>query len=394
MSRLTQLTVRSLLTFGLLAGAAGELRAVEIAARADRTQLPLGEEFKVTVTVRGSPIRPSIQPPSVPGCQIEQVGALQATPSRRVAGQPGPAPQVGQSIQDLERQIQARIRALGQMPLADPALNDPALLQQYQDLLAAYRQQALAALNGQTGTDYTATFRIKPERSGILTLPPFIIRLGNQTVVTKPIEITITEASTPAPTPPPAAAQPQPAPPPAVSNDPAPAPAGPPLPAPYDADEVLGSSGVSAHVWPWLVAVLFVPPLAVGLLWVGWRWRRTREATAAVRQQRQAVRQARQELSVPLTDSLTPAALGELLIRYLRGRCAVPDGEITPAEAAQCLEQAAVPPAVAERFAVLLDTCTAARYAPGAVTTATAELVQEARAVIDEIERTGLWLVR
>jgi hypothetical protein len=269
-------------------------------------------------------------------------------------------------------------------------LLNTALVQEYQGLLSAYRQQALEALGGaqgaaSKGSAYEAVYRIIPQRAGILTLPPIVVTAGKETFHTQPLELTIEppgSGSTPhAPSAIPARAA-------AADTNAGAKPALPPL---HGGATVLGKEGLPLRSWPWLLALLLFPPVLIALTWRGRRWWQRRSARWAGPVRRDAAGEAKQHLRLWSQAESVSEAVAASLTTYLRVRCNLPEGEITPVEAVHCLEAAAVQPSVAERFAALLDRCAAARFTPGGVALAQENLAEEAQQVIDEVERSGRW---
>jgi hypothetical protein len=370
--------------------------AAQVTAVPDRTRIQLGEEFVVTVRVRGSRTRPVIELPEVPGCQIEPMGQLRSRPVQQSGGNARdssaaarrgaalPQQPLGAALQEMER-LQSRTLDTANMQ----GLLNTALIQEYQSLLSAYRQQALEALSGPQSLAYEMSYRIIPHRAGILTLPPFAVTVGNQEFQTQPLELTIEPPGSGA-----APQAPSPASPPSQAAAAIDKPAGsrPALPSLHGGTTVLGKEGVPIQSWPWLLALLAVPPVLFAVVWRGQRWWQRRVARLSGSVRRDAVREAKQHMLVWSRTTSAPEAVAEGLTLYLRIRCNLPEGEITPVEATRCLEAAAVQPAVAQRFAGLLDRCAAARFAPGgAVALAEENLVEEAQQVIDEVERSGRW---
>ena len=80
-----------------------------------------------------------------------------------------------------------------------------------------------------------------------------------------------------------------------------------------------------------------------------------------------------------------PSVAGALSA-YVRQRCRLPEGEITPAEAAESLRTIGVSETLADRLAAVLDTCTAAQFAAGSVAVDEREIADDARRVVCAIE--------
>src|SRR6266404_4314248 len=65
--------------------------AVEVSAKANRTEAPRGHPVVITVEVRQSSTVPQVQPPSVDHCKISPLGAAVVRPSA-LAGAVAPSP--------------------------------------------------------------------------------------------------------------------------------------------------------------------------------------------------------------------------------------------------------------------------------------------------------------
>jgi len=165
---------------------------VRITARADRSEIQLGQSVQVTVEVRGCDNQPEVQPPTVEGCEITSAGPPAARlsvmadvaplrmPGRR--GGKAPAGGIADALASANKQLAAQL----QDPDVQSLLNDPALAQQY--------QQALAQLGTLNRRDYGFTFLATPSRTGSFTLPGFQVTAPGLTGVTPPVSFRVTEA--------------------------------------------------------------------------------------------------------------------------------------------------------------------------------------------------------
>lgn len=240
-------------------------RGVEVVTTVDRDKAHVGDPIHVTVTVRQALTRPSIHPPSIPHCTLEQVGQMKvgmAAPQPpagkgkgAIRSPPGANKQLTDAIAQLERQTQEMLkdhaRSGGDLGLS--------FTREYQDLLRGYREQALEALNGPGGMDYQVTYRLTANRGGILTVPGFLVQAGGKSYQGKPLELTIEEGA------------PQVA---ASNNPPPPSPqrpgATPPAETPivraeaslFDDWRDRAKDSFTLANWPVLLILLCAPPLA------------------------------------------------------------------------------------------------------------------------------------
>jgi hypothetical protein len=352
-----------LAALAVILGASPAILAAEIQLRADRDQLKLGESVQVTITVRGASQKPVVLPPTVPYCRIEQIeeksGSSRPAPAAGVRPPPigGPAGAIG----DLERTIQGLTDQMGKQ-----GFGDSFLLREYDGMLRDIRQQALEALNNRPATPGQRrnefVFRVTPERSGTLQLSPFSVRVGSVAHLTKSLTLTIGPAATSGDA--------------AVNHKPE-APAAAPLP--FN----LPARGLQLAAWQW-GAVLFLTPL-LGAVYFLLRSRKSRPAecrvapTQSLDWRREALRR--------LAGATTAAETAAGLVTYVRARCHLPPGEITPTEAAAALRRVDVDATLAERTAEILDRCASARYAPQPVAVFELELTHAGRQLACELER-------
>lgn len=374
-----------LITLCSLAATTSDAVAAEAAVAVDRSQLTLGESFHVKIQVRKSAGKPLVQPPKVAGCRIEVLGTAHFNAGGRGASPaakrtPGSITNVGPLVDAI-----GKLESDTQKALSDPGLGNGPLNQEALDMLRATRQQALEALQGPNNTEYVTTFRVTPERSGVLTLPSFIVESGGRTLLTKPMEITVEEKQVAAAKPP-AAKQEQPAAPAVAATTQAKIIT---LPAPYEAKDLPGWQTHPGAMWPWLAGVLAAPFGILAGFCTYRLWQRRRRLTAPERERRSEALAARRELGSHLRPDADPEALGEALTNYLRSRWNLPPGEVTPAEAARSLEASGVAAELAERVGLLLDTCFTVRFAPGGVAVLEKDLVTEARELIAKLDRLG-----
>jgi|GEM_PF-6917579 len=379
-----------MLGVALLLGVAGSSHAAEATAIVDRSTLPLGEDFRVKVIVRKCVGRPHVQPPSVPGCRIELLGMTQAGGAATLRSPSGggrrpSTTDIPSLIEAIEKMEADALRSLGQQAGGGRVFDQSAF-----DMLRSTRQQALNALQqGPSGAEYHVVFRLTPERAGILTLPSFIIDVDGRTLLTKPIEVTVEDKQQ--------AAAPPATPDPGPKASKSPGVAGGAdgnsqaarLPRPFARAELMGVQTSPVAYWPWLSAVLLVPVALLGLIASARSWLRLRELTAPQRAQRQAACAARRTLHSQLQDGASPDAISKALMEYLRGKFNLPAGEITPFEASRELEARSIPPELAERVGNFLGACSEVRFAPGGVAVQESELVAEARALIQQLDRQG-----
>jgi hypothetical protein len=353
------MTPRILMSFAVALACSPTLAAGEILLRADRDRITQGESLQVSITVKGSTVNPVIVPPSVPYCQIELVEhasvrpAGQAQPDLHRSGPPG---NMTRSIVDLERQLQGMIGKLDKQ-----GFGDSPLLREYDGMLRDIRRQAVEALNSKPGPrQYQAVYRVTPQRAGTLTLSPFSVRIGNQTLLTNSLTITIDPPSAMADSSPPAAGLAEPS---MAAAEPPP-------------------QGQRLKLCYWALVVLLAPLLGAVLFLLRSR-HGPRPAPALPTR---PVVDWRQE-AMRLGEATTADDIARCLTAYLRVRCELPEGEVTPLEAADALRRAGMDDSLADRFAEVLEACYAARFAPERLAVAEAALFHEARRLAGLIDR-------
>ncbi|HEY7331259.1 MAG TPA: BatD family protein [Gemmataceae bacterium] len=160
---------------------------IQATARAARTTAHVGEPVRLTIQVQNSEELPQIDVPSAEGVNISSTGTAEATPSalrnaRSPVNRNLPNSKLLASLRDLSKQLKD---ASGGVPNG----GDPQLSKQYQAML----QQQLGNLNR---NDYTIVYLATPEKTGPLTVPPFTVHSGGQTLKTRPINLSVTEART------------------------------------------------------------------------------------------------------------------------------------------------------------------------------------------------------
>lgn len=111
------------------------------------------------------------------------------------------------------------------------------------------------------------------------------------------------------------------------------------------------------------------------------RLRQRRASVAVVRHQRSAAGEVRRQLHA---GDLSVSKVRETLQAMLRHQFGMPAGEITPQDAADCLRRAGVSPGLAHSCAALLETCTAAEFAPGMLPVSLDELAAAADRLVAE----------
>jgi hypothetical protein len=122
---------------------------------------------------------------------------------------------------------------------------------------------------------------------------------------------------------------------------------------------------------------------AVCLAVVGVRYVRRRRA---LHKQRTQLRQAVAEVKLGLgTPTPTVAEIRRVVQDFLRRTFHLPQGEVTPADAEECLRQAGVPVGLIRSCVSLLETCATAEFAPGMVAESPTELNANARRLLEQI---------
>jgi hypothetical protein len=167
--------------------AAGAIAAppIQATAQAARTTVSVGEPVRITVQVRDSKEAPQIDAPTVEGLDIRSTGTVEATPSvlrnvRAFSTGHKPGAKLVASLSELSKQLDDVSRHMSSSA-------DPQLIQQSQVML----KQRLGNLNR---NDYSIVYLATPERTGPITVPPFTVHSGGQTVQTQSLNLTVIEA--------------------------------------------------------------------------------------------------------------------------------------------------------------------------------------------------------
>ncbi len=117
----------------------------------------------------------------------------------------------------------------------------------------------------------------------------------------------------------------------------------------------------------WTVAlILLIPPSLSTIGYFGWRRLYPDAAARARRRHSRAARRALQALggNSRLAPSQAAARIAAAAADYLRERCDARAEEMSPTEAADCLERMGCSPGLTERAAQLFRDCDAARFGP------------------------------
>ena len=368
-----------------LAATTTKLCAAEAAVAVDRSQLTLGESFQVKIHVRKSAGKPLVQPPKVAGCRIELLGTSQASTGVRGMS-PAPRRSPGNSITNIGPLVDAigKLESDTQKALADQGMANGAQS-------GGARHAAGDSTTGARCAAGSEQHRVRDH------LPHHSRMVGRVDLAVVHHRERRADAADQAAgdhgggeT--------------GCCRDAARggAGAGQATSAIHGGEDksrdvaagvwrprASGRAHASWRYWSWLAGVLAIPFVIVTALWSWRRWQRRRTATAPERQQRQAASTARRELEQSLRPGAEPEALGAALTNYARGRWTLPPGEVTPAEVARSLAASDVSAEIAERFALILDACSAARFAPGGVAVLEKDLVTEARELIQLLDRQG-----
>jgi hypothetical protein len=346
------------------------LHAQGITLRAEGDQLTQGEPGVVKLIVRGSRTRPVVTPPHVPYVQIEPAGVKEVAFSN--------AKPTGKSAEgklaDAIGSLQERTARLSD-DLAKQGQATPGVLDEHQDMLRDIRRQALAALSRGNGpVDYEIDFRVTAQRAGELTLPPFQVKVGSQTHLTKPLKFNVVASSNSASTANRGSTS---------SLD--------SITGPEQIATVAGSAasgGPGLTLWHGLLALL--GGACIGLLATAIGRRRS---AVSNRLSANGYRQA-QGPGCRLADGREPVAdrrpqsadeVAALVMDGIRIRCQLPAGELTPVEAAEALTKAGAAGGLAPSAQTLLEECQAARFAPKPVPVVVEDLAARARLVLAEL---------
>jgi hypothetical protein len=167
-----------------------------------------------------------------------------------------------------------------------------------------------------------------------------------------------------------------------------------PLDAPDNLLRLATGAGLLAHQqpWappgPWVMAFLLLAPPSLCAAWY-FAWRRLYPDAAGLARQRRslAARRALQALrgSGRLPSGQQAARVAAVVADYLRGRCDAMAVELSPAEAADCLERVGCSPALAKRAVAFFRHCDVARFAPSGTPSVT-DLPAAARRFILDVE--------
>ncbi len=156
-----------------------------------------------------------------------------------------------------------------------------------------------------------------------------------------------------------------------------------PLDAPDNLLRFATGAGLLAHQQPWappgvwVMALLLLAPPSLCAAWY-FAWRRLYPDAAGLARQRRslAARRALQALrgSGRLPPDQQAARVAAVAADYLRGRCDAAAVELSPAEAADCLQRVGCSPALAQSAAAFFRECDAARFAPDGTSSASGRL--------------------
>ena len=121
-----------------------------------------------------------------------------------------------------------------------------------------------------------------------------------------------------------------------------------------------------AEPGPWAAAFLLFAPPAVCAAWY-FAWRRLYPDAAGLARRRRSLAARRALQSLDGIGRLRPdqraARIAAVIAAYMRGRCDAAAVELSPTEAADCLQGAGCSPALAASAAALFRDCDAARFA-------------------------------
>ena len=150
-------------------------------ARAERTDVQLGQPVRILVEVKGWTAAPEVRVPATKDCFITAAGRA-AQPS--ILAGLNPRASGGQPGQNMVGSIRELTDKLSAQALDPKLLGDPDLAKQY--------EKALADLAKLKQDDYTFVYHVQPKRTGPLTIPPFSVTAGGQTVTTAPVKVSVT----------------------------------------------------------------------------------------------------------------------------------------------------------------------------------------------------------
>jgi hypothetical protein len=231
------------------------------------------------------------------------------------------------------------------------------------------------------------TYTLRPLSEAVTEVPPVTVSYLDpktnkfRAAQSDPIPLQVSPAQNATPDVP---AAPVPAPPAAAPA----APAAAPPPAPAAAEEPRPRSFAESAL-PWAEGAMGVGLLACAAAWGVRRIRRQRGVVAlaaphvADASVAPVVARPRAE---PLAPAVTFAGVRQTLQDFLRRRLHLPPGEVTPHDAEEHLRHGGVAAGLARSFAALLDTCEAAEFAPGVVTTPPSDLADYARQLIKQVK--------
>jgi hypothetical protein len=151
-------------------------------ARAERSDVQLGQPVRVLVEVKGCASAPEVRMPAAKDCFITAAG--RATQPTILAGL-NPRASGGQPGQNMVGSLREMTDRLSSQALDPKLLGDPDLAKQYQKLLGD-----VAKLKQD---DYTFIYHVQPRHTGPLTIPPFTVTTGGQTATTENVKVTVTD---------------------------------------------------------------------------------------------------------------------------------------------------------------------------------------------------------
>jgi hypothetical protein len=147
--------------------------SLQVTARADHTDIQLGQSALILIDVKGTDARPEITVPASEDCYITLAGKMVRSPAfAGLGGGNSLLPNTSIAGSGLSDSLQKLMEQLANDPLLDPS--------------------ALKGLAMPSRNDNTYGYHVHAKHPGTIVVPPFTVSANGETVTTKPIELHVT----------------------------------------------------------------------------------------------------------------------------------------------------------------------------------------------------------